>query len=148
MTLTTKPALGIALLLLAPLAVAQSNLGQLLDAGAKRLSPEEFREEVVQRVLVGSMASETRIELIYASSGQISGRGANAAGPTTVELGGDWRIDESGKICSSMRVTGAGGASAALPARCQFWFKYKEDYFVSDSDWDRSAPVFRRTVRQ
>ena len=41
--LPTKLLLGLALLLLVPFAVAQNKLGELLDAGAKRLSAEEFR---------------------------------------------------------------------------------------------------------
>ena len=48
-----KLLLGIALVLWTSLAGAQSNLGELLDAGARMLSPEEFKREVVQRSLVG-----------------------------------------------------------------------------------------------
>lgn len=53
MPLSKKLALGVALLLCAPLAGAQTNLGELLDAGAKQLSTEEFRQELVQRTIVG-----------------------------------------------------------------------------------------------
>src|SRR6266581_7032327 len=134
----TKLLSTLALLLWAPLAAAQNNLGTLLDAGATRLSPDAFKEEVVQRVLVGPTAGGSNLEIMYATSGVISGRGTNqlAAAPTQ-ELNGEWKIDDNGKICTSMRLAGPGFGSltgVSLPPRCQFWFKYKADYFISDSD--------------
>src|SRR5215831_8701078 len=77
----TRLLLWLALLLFAPFAVAQNNLGELLDAGAKRISGEEFKQDVVQQTLVGVTPSGARLELMYATSGVIQGRSeANAAG--------------------------------------------------------------------
>jgi hypothetical protein len=56
---------------------------------------------------------------------------------------GVWNIDDSGRTCASMVV-----GRTFLPFRCQFWFKYKQDYFIADSDSDRNARVLRRTVKQ
>ena len=141
---------AIALLLFTPLAVAQNTLGELLDASAKKISPEEFRQQVVQRTIVGAAPSGARMELIYAASGVIGGRaelsqavitatGANVIAP----IDGVWTIDDSGRICTSITIQ-----SLFLPFRCQYWFKYKDDYFVADSDSDRGAKVLRRTVKQ
>ncbi len=44
---------GSVLLLWATLALAQADLGELLDAGARRLSVEEFRRDLVGRLLDG-----------------------------------------------------------------------------------------------
>jgi hypothetical protein len=49
--------------LLRPLAHGPSNLGELLDAGAKKLSAEEFREELVQRLIVGPTATGGSLRL-------------------------------------------------------------------------------------
>jgi len=35
-----------------------------------------------------------------------------------------------------------------LPPRCQFWFKYDQQYYISDSDSDRNVRVIRRTVKR
>jgi hypothetical protein len=150
--LTTKPALGIVLLLFAPLAVAQSKLGELLDAGGKKLSGEDFKEEVVQRVLIGPTAAGGSIEVLYAQTGVIQGLGTYS--PTTQRMApvaGVWTIDESGRVCTSMQIGGGiGGAagSVSLPPRCQSWFKYKDQYFLADSDTDRQARVLVRTLKQ
>ena len=147
--LPTKLLLGLALLLLVPFAVAQNDLGELLDAGARKLSAEEFRQEVTQYILVGDVPAGGRMELMYASSGVIKGvsslltgvpQGAVTAGG---QIDGVWNIDDSGRTCTSMVV-----GRTFLPLRCQFWFKYKQDYFIADSDSDRSARVVRRRVKQ
>ena len=146
--------LGLALLLWAQFAVAQSNFGELLDAGAKPLSAEEFKEQVVQRMIVGPTATGGNLEVIYTSNGVVQGIGSYALNVVSLaSINGEWTIDDKGKICTSMRIGGSGpgvggGAGVILPARCQFWFKYAEQYFLSDSDTDRSARVFRRTVKQ
>jgi hypothetical protein len=39
------------------------------------------------------------------------------------------------------------GGEVNLPLRCQVWFKNDGQYFLSDSDWDRSAKVLKRTLK-
>jgi hypothetical protein len=155
MSLSAKLRLGTIVMLWAPLAAAQNTLGALLDAGAKKLSPQEFREEVVQRVIAGPTATGGRLELVYADSGVIAGTG-NYRDATSLfnysQISGEWTIDE-GRICTSMRLGPGPGVPTTymgmiLPPRCQFWFKYDEAYFLSDSDSDRSAKVLRRTLKQ
>jgi hypothetical protein len=151
--LPTMLPLAFALLLWAPLAVGQSNLGELLDAGAKKLSVEEFKEEVVQRLIVGPTASGGNLEVVYAHTGVIQGLGRyEGSSPWRASISGEWTTGDNERVCTSMRIGGGSGPGTGfgvmLPPRCQFWFKYAEQYFLSDSDSDRSARVFRRTVKQ
>ena len=133
--------LAFALFLWAPIAVAQSNLGELLDAGAKKLSAEEFKDQVVQRVIVGLSPAGGNIELMYANSGVIAGKGSyiEAASVRLAAIEGEWTIDDNERVCSSMRIGAFGTGGMLLPPRCQFWFKHAEQYFLSDSDSDRRA---------
>jgi hypothetical protein len=153
-TLPTKLRLGFALWLCTPICIAQSNLGELLDAGGRMLSPEEFKLELVQRVVVGPTPTGGTLEVIYASNGSVQGKGSN---PSYVALqrfrddatiAGEWRIDDKGRVCTNMRMSAAPGNVLILAPRCQSWFKYDQKYFLSDSDWDRSAKVLPRTVKQ
>jgi hypothetical protein len=130
------------------LTLAQTNLGELLDAGAKKLSAEEFKEEIVQRVLVGAAPSGSgKLELMYTTNGVVQGGGTytpvfNSPQP----IRGEWTTDANGRVCTSMQI-GSAAPLVVLPSRCQFWFKYDGQYFYADSDSERSARVVRRTVK-
>jgi hypothetical protein len=147
--------LGLVIAFLSPVVAAQSNLGELLDAGAKRLSVQQFRVEVVQQIMVGPTASGGTLELMYAPNGAIQGTGTapvlQMAMATTTSINGEWTVDDQDRICTSIRVITTGGASASptvvLPPRCQFWFKLGDVYFPSDSDSDRRAKVLSRTLK-
>jgi len=149
----TRLVLWLALLAWVPSAIAQNNVGELLDAGAKKLSPEEFRQDVVQRTMVGTMPSGARVELMYAASGVVQGRSYQTIQPgtgTTVlpgvaaiaSLDGAWTVDERGRICTSMVIE-----RTILPFRCQYWFKLRDAYFIADSE-DRGAKVLQRTLKE
>ena len=145
----TKLLLGSAFLLFASFAAAQKNLGELLEAGGKKLSPEEFKEELVQRVIVGPTAAGGTLELMYTDKGTVQGRGTSPLYPgiNTAQFIGEWKVDDSGRVCTSIAGTGS-LAAVGLPFRCQFWFKLKEQYFLSDSDTDRAMRVLQRTVKR
>jgi hypothetical protein len=141
----TKLLLGSALFLCASLALAQSNLGELLDAGARRLTVDEFEAEVVQRPIVGQMPSGAHLEIVYGKTGAIAGEAfvPNFGGPKT--LAGEWTTDDNGRVCTSIALT---RLTTETLRRCEFWFKYKEQYFLSVSDSDRQARLVRRTIKQ
>ena len=81
---------------------------------------------------------------MYASNGKIAGSGRHPLFTgNLVGIGGEWKLDEVGRACSSMRIAGV-----ALPYRCQHWYKLADKYYVSDSDVDRSAKVLSRTIKQ
>jgi hypothetical protein len=143
---------GLAVALSAPLAVAQSNLGDLLDAGGKRLSAEDFKRELVQRVLVGPTPLGSELEIVYAPTGSIQGIGGNPLDTPgsfrrTMPVSGEWKLGDGERICSQMQITPTTGMPTTLAARCQFWFKLGDVYFVSDSDFDRRATILKRTIK-
>lgn len=138
----TLPMIGA--LLGMPVAAAQTTLGELLDAGATRLSREQFRDELEQRMVMGPLPTGGNLEIMYAKNGRVVGTGKSPMfyGPHA-PVGGDWRIDQAGVVCSTMRIQ-----SYEMPPRCQYWFKLKDRYFVADSDTDRSAKVLVRTIKK
>ena len=135
-------------------ALAQQTLGELLDAGAKQLTAEEFRSEVVQRLLVGRSPSGGDLELLYTVAGVVQGRGApgnisfSLVQPANIT--GSWTEGDNGRICTSLIIgVGAGGgvSTVVLPPRCQFWFRLARQYYLADTDWDRSGKVLVRTLK-
>ena len=138
--------LVITLMSSAPFAAAQSNLGELLDAGASKMSAREFKQELVGRPLAGPTPAGNNLEVVYIDNGKISGAGFSSilggavGGGASYAVEGSWD-DDGEKICTRMQL-----GRVDLPPRCQFWFKLGEQYFLCDSDSDRHARVFRRTV--
>lgn len=133
----------------------QTTLGALLDAGAKPLSAAQFQEQVVQRTIVGPLPTGGQMEMMYVSNGTIQGVAAgNSAyitpisGGATAPISGEWRIDDAARVCTTMRIVYGSGTAVVMPARCQHWFKFGNDYFFADSDTDRSVRVLKRTIRQ
>lgn len=144
MSQLTKLLVGLALLLCASLAVAQSNLGELLDAGARKLTVDEFKAELVQHLIVGQTPGGANFEIVYTNTGGIDGQGSAPFAGVNV-ISGQWTTDDSGRICTSMAFV---RATRAALSRCEFWFKYSEQYFLSVSDSDRQTRVLRRTIKQ
>jgi len=144
--LTWKLWSGPALLLWATLAAGQTSVGELRDAGARRLSVEEFERDLVGRKIAGPLSAVTEVELVYMANGRIIGSGQGRGATTTIVRGsveGSWTAGDSESVCSSMNI-----GTTVLSKRCQFWFKLGDEYFISDSDSDRSARVLSRTVKQ
>ena len=119
-----------------PFAAAQTNLGELLDAGAAKLSPDEFKAEVVQRVIVGPTPSGGSIEVMYVPNGLIQGLGSNQAFDALkiAPISGDWTVDDGGRICTRMRIFAGGGGwgvgmgGVTLLARCQYWYRHGAEF--------------------
>ena len=108
--------------------------------------PKEFERDLVQTVLVGPMASGGSLEIIYLTDGSLQGAGRSPLFPFSqpnAPIFGQWKIDDKERVCAVMRI-----GELPLAARCQFWLKYDQKYYLSDSDSDRSAKVLLRTVKQ
>src|SRR5262245_42908434 len=139
----TRTVLFIATLLCAPFVLAQATLGAMLDAGAKRLTVEEFQQELVQRTLVGPAPTGARLELMYVASGTIQGAGTVPLAARDIApmapLTGVWKVGDNATICTSMNITYGSGIALVLPSRCQHWFKLGDKYYFADSDTDRST---------
>ena len=87
----------------APLAIAQNTVGELLDAGATKMSRGEFTEQLVQRVLVGPTPNGGSLEIIYTTTGVVQGTGRTPRFIYPARIAGDWTFDDSSRVCSSMR---------------------------------------------
>jgi hypothetical protein len=142
--------LGLVLLLCGPLAAAQNTLGELLDAGARKLSAAEFKDELVQRLIVGPTESGGSVEVVYTTRGLVQGAGVSRPPSSrSLVLSGTWNIGDQDTVCVTLHIsTIASQVKEGLPSRCQFWFKSGGEYFLADSDWDRSSVVLRRTVKR
>jgi hypothetical protein len=139
-----RTAITLALALASAAAAAQTSVGELLDGGAKRLSTEEFSQDVVQRPLNGPLVTGVNATFVYAPGGSLQGRGGGPAGfgaEWDVSIRGSWRFGDDGRVCTAVVLDGA-TIRANYPHRCQLWFRLGDRLFVADSA-DRAARVSR-----
>jgi hypothetical protein len=126
---------------------AQRTLGDLLDAGAVKLS----RQEVLTTLSGANMSGPGRgggtTQVDYHADGTYAGSYQGAAGDRALDKGGGffgkWTVDDSGRMCTE----GSGGSGKAT-ANCYFFFRVGDQlYLAIESDNDRSAVVLKRTAR-
>src|SRR4051812_12458914 len=153
MRLSKKLVTGILVTCCVSPVLAQSNVGQLLDSGAVKVSAADFKQEIVGRYLVGPgrgvFSASSSQEVVYLEGGVIRGSGASSVfggmsgGGQTFVIEGTWTIDGQGRVCQTTRA-----GSVVLAPRCQYWFKQADKYYFADSDSDRSALITVRTVKK
>jgi hypothetical protein len=122
-------------------AFAQATLGELLDAGGKKLTKDEVTSTVSGKTVTGmnTLGGEMRVD--YNADGAMMGSGKNPQGRgREYPISGKWWVDETGKWCTDFR-TPAGPNST-----CSYLFKNGDEYFLSGSPSDRSVRVVKRTI--
>lgn len=137
--------------------IAQRTVGEVLDAGGKKLSDAQFNAEITQRLIVGPTPTGGSVQIVYGANGVVAGSGTIPNAPSRLidrtQVSGEWNIDAEGRVCAKMQFrTEGGGPGPArmdfLPPRCQVWFKLGPQYFVADTESDRSAKVLVRTLKR
>lgn len=129
------------LLAFANVAQAQETVGEILDAGWKKLP----KVELVPLLSGASMSGESftvkgnSIHFDYSADGTVSGYSLNPMGQKS-NSAGTWKVDDSGKFCRDMtRQNGQRWGD------CRFFFKRDEVYFAAETD-NRSAKVEKRAI--
>ena len=129
-------------------AIAQGTLGELLDAGAVKLTKQEVLNTVIGATVVGPGPGGGAVQTLYKADGTYTGSyqgGASAEGAGKHGgFFGRWTLDESGRLC----VEGTGGAGKAAE-RCMYFYRRGDQLFTAmGSDSNRAAPVQKRSVRR
>lgn len=115
------------------------------DAGARKLSTEEWKEQVVQTVVIGRSASGGNSEITYTANGVVQGVETHPlfTGLPLGKVYGEWAVDDRGRVCmKNVRI-----GKVAIADRCQYWFTYGGRLFVAESDSNRGALALARTVK-
>jgi hypothetical protein len=121
-------------------ALAQSNVGELLDRGGVRLGKEALTHDLLASSWVLALkdgAVTWKADGTYTGYEKIynGGRG----------IFGTWDVDAEGKLCFMFAATSPGWTPHPV---CSFWYKIGDQYFASRPPFDRSAPIFPRFRKQ
>lgn len=136
-----RPYLLAALTLAAPLAFAQT-LGEILDKGATKLTPDAFRSEIVGKSFSGPGLQSGSITDVSFSAEQVTG----VAGRVGVlnPYRGAWKVAPSGEVCADLFFE----ANRVSRTSCNYWFKLGGSYYISTSDTDRATPAYERAPKK
>jgi hypothetical protein len=121
--------------------VAQHTLGELLDAGGNRLTKAEVIDAVSGATITVPTKNGGERSVNYGPDGTIGGSGRMLKG-SPYSLSGTWNVKDTGEWCTELRTPNQ------PQSRCAFLFKKVNEYYLSDSDSDRSALVHKRTIKK
>ena len=124
-------------------AQAQSNLGELLDLGAKKILKAEYLTTLPATVYAVWPDGKGERVLTFSADGKISGNEKHYASGSTSGSVGKWTMTDSGKICTSVRFTSWQGSRE----ECRYFFRVGSDIYITLSDTARATPVQKQINR-
>ena len=122
---------------------AQSNLGELLDLGAKKILKPEYVASLPTTVFAVWPDGKGERRLTFFPDGKITGNEKHYASGATSGSVGKWTMTDSGKICTSVRFTVWQGSRE----ECRYFFRVGSDVYITLSDAARATPVQKQTIQ-
>jgi hypothetical protein len=139
-----KVFLGIAAMLSATSANAQTSLGELLDLGGRKLSADEMKVTLIGATINGRTATGGEVEFRYNADGTVTGNAHPPLGGRIASgVYGTWKIDGEGQLCADITYS----AYNTKDIRCGYLFKYGDAYFAAQSATDRATTILPRSIR-
>jgi hypothetical protein len=126
-----------ALLLSCGVAQAQSNLGELLDGGAVKLSPAEIASLGDIRFVRKAVDADAYMAL--RADGTVVGMVHSKQGHGASEAVGVWRLDANGQRCAEVELP----AFRMQMRQCGYTYRLGGDIYFAPSDADRRVAVTR-----
>lgn len=124
-------------------AMAQSNLGELLDMGAKQIPKDQLVSLLSGLTMSGESFNNQggTIRFDYSADGTVSG-GLRTADGREFRSTGTWKVDDSGKFCREMvRANGTHWGD------CRYFFKLADAYYAAETN-DRGTKIEKRLLEK
>jgi hypothetical protein len=130
-------------------AMAQSTLGELLDAKAEKLGKDDVQATIVGGTVSGPIPGNMNIEVVYKADGSYTGTYQNPSGGQgggrAGGFFGKWTLSDDGKFCTE----GVGGTGKAVGS-CGFFFRLDGQLYIAygSSDANRALAAYKRSVKR
>lgn len=121
-------------------AASPATVGELLDAGGKRLSRVDIQRLFAGAKIQGSAmgSPDSTFLLSYGADGTATGEGRFPGGATAIT--GTWSANERDQYCQSLRT-----ASGTPIQGCFYYFVIGDRLFAAPTD-SRAAPLYERRL--
>ena len=130
------------LVVLPAISFAQNTLAELKQIGARRLTSEELNSVLVGATAAGKGTRNTYSEVEFHPNGHTTG--AIFAGGKSYALTGTYSIDADGHLCVHYDFI----AGIAPFEGCVVYYTKDMQYFLSYSDTDPKAEVYKRVFKK
>ena len=130
-------------------AMAQSTLGDLLDAKAEKLNKEDVQTMIVGATMSGPIPGGMNIDAEYKADGTYAGSYQNPSGGQgggrAGGFFGKWTLGDDGKFCTE----GVGGSGKATGS-CAYFFRLDGQLYIAygASAANRAAVAYKRSVKR
>ena len=137
---STLAAIGLAVLGLVTIpAHAQSNLGELLDKGGRKLMREDYAALPPFRVQYRWPQGGGEGDLVYKADGTLVGTEYHSQTQSESTAIGTWTVDDNGRWCIKKTLAEWNSKTDV----CWYSFRIGDEYFGGLSDSDRTSRVFK-----
>jgi uncharacterized protein DUF995 len=125
---------------------AQSTVGEVLDAGGKKLNKDELVKLIAGANVSGQTQGGGQFQTEYKADGTFTGT-MQSQQMKGVARFGTWTVDDAGSFCTE--ITSSRGASGARQDKsCGYYYKIGDKYFVGFDSEDRGTRVLERAVKK
>lgn len=104
---------------------AQSNVGELLTKGGKRLDKNEMLALLPARIQLEWPNRQGEEELLLSADGKISGKGLHYTSRSESPATGTWQVEEDGRVCTPKTFTAWNNTTKL----CWYVFQLDQTYF-------------------
>ncbi|MGP1680059.1 MAG: hypothetical protein ACTS6J_23240 [Burkholderiales bacterium] len=133
----TAVVLAVLATMLATVANAQSNLGELLDKGGSKMLKADYIALAPFRVKYVWFQGGGEGDLVYAANGTLTGTEYHYPSRSESPAVGTWTVDDSGKWCIKKNLEAWNSKTDV----CWYSFRLGDEYFGTLSETDRNARV-------
>ena len=121
-----RHALAVLTFVLVSPAFAQPTVGDITGKGAQKMSKEDVQKLISGATVSFSTPAGISYQLVHEAGGAINGGGAAPRGQFTA--GGNWSVNDAGKLCERVSTPGGGFGS------CYDVYKAGDNYFFAGDD--------------
>lgn len=119
--------------------LAQSNVGDLLDKGAKKLVKDDYLALAPFRLKYVWPQGGGEGDLVYVADGTLSGSEYHYSSRSESPATGTWSADETGKWCMKKHMS----VWNSRTDMCWYTWKLGDDYWGSATDSDRGGRIMK-----
>ena len=126
-------------------AIAQSTVGEVLDAGGKALTKVELIALLPGATVSGPTAGGGQMYRTIKADGTMAGNVQNLNGKNAAQEG-EWKIEDDGQLCvsTSTRFRETTNASKS----CGYYYKLGDKYFAAVEGGERGTRVLERSIKK